>query len=69
MSTYQTRNTGVIHWMDFQPPDPTKLACHSPIYKWDSDKFDPAGVPADVTCCNCRETRAWLDAVEAMESP
>lgn len=65
MPTYDNPTTGVVHWMS-----PRRLwngtACHflaESIPSWNWANYDPVGVPADVTCCKCRETAAWLGAV------
>lgn len=71
MATYENPRTGVVHWV----PGPegwwdtplSTTACHSLTQlspSWTSDNFDPIGVPADVTCCKCRETAAFLDALQ-----
>ncbi len=68
MPTYDNPRTGVVHWIVnegtcYQAP------CHfigSMFFpSWDWKNFDTVGEPADVTCCKCRETAAYLDALAA----
>ncbi len=88
MATYDNPRTGVVHWVPEEnvrsQPDWLwiRTACHfldrflpsrlaQRRRSWNN--FDPLGVPADVTCCKCRETAVWLDeaqqAAEAEDSP
>ncbi len=67
MPTYDNPKTDVVHWVSEQGPGMTRTACHflDPFrLSWDRANLDPVGEPVDVTCCKCRETAAFLDAVE-----
>lgn len=67
MATYDNprHKPPVVHWIGERTPTRTRTACHfldSCKASWNWKNFDPVGSPADVTCCHCRETAAWLDA-------
>lgn len=64
MPTYENQNTDVIH---FVPHGAYRTACRhldSVRTSWNVNNYDPVGVPADVTCCKCRETGVFLDDAE-----
>lgn len=60
MPTYDNPRNGVVHWVETARP--TITACHCLRVVPESKNYDPVGEPADVTCCHCCETEAWLDA-------
>ena len=71
MTTYDNANTGVVHWVADTRERPWQTACfhmNESTGRWNEKLYDPVGAPADVTCCKCRETAAWLDALDAAES-
>lgn len=64
--TYGNPRTGVIHWMGRNPAW-AMTACsflHRGQPAWDQTNLDRAGVPADVTCRKCRETREFLNSLD-----
>ncbi len=78
MPTYDNPNTAVVHWVTKRREACLGLAClyfratacnfiRDYYHSWNQKNFDPVGAPADVTCCKCRETAAFLDAVQAAE--
>lgn len=80
MPTYDNPRTGVVHWVVVPRRASSVIyptlrcyaarwvtACHflhSSNPSWNQQNFDAIGVPADVTCCHCRETAAFLDEVD-----
>lgn len=65
MAIYRNRITRVVHWLGERRGWPAGTACAAldqfmPSWNWLD--VDSLGVPADVTCCKCRETSAFLDA-------
>ncbi len=67
MPTYDNPATGVVHWIPTGKVSWVRTACHfldRGRLSWDWNNLDPVGVPADVTCCHCRETAEFLDEAQ-----
>lgn len=75
MATYTNSGTGVVHWLREPRTWWARTACNRigefgrswkcDNRSWNWDNVDPVGTPAEVTCCKCRETRAFLEAAKA----